>query len=68
MENIILWLFGLITQLLELLLSIKIIGQFSFLHILGGIVLIKLIIKLITFGTSRVSERSNMSSERSKQK
>lgn len=63
MENVISWFFARINELLSFMLSIKIIGQFSILHIFGGIVLIKLIIKLITFGSSRVTERSNLKGE-----
>lgn len=63
MENVIYFLFNALSQLISFLLSIKVIGQFSILHIFGGILIIKLIIKLITFGSSRFSERSNVKNE-----
>lgn len=54
MEEVILWLFHRIVDLVNAVLSWKLIGSFSFLHfILGGVILIA-ILNLVSFGTLNI--------------
>ena len=51
MEEVILWLFHRIVDLVNAVLSWKLIGSFSLLHfVLGGVILIT-ILNLVSFGT-----------------
>ena len=50
MEEVILWLFRMLSTLISTMLTWKIIGDFSFLHILIGILILTSLFKVITFG------------------
>lgn len=54
MEQVILWLFHSIVDLVNAVLSWKLIGNFSLLHFILGGVLITAILSLISFGTLNI--------------